>query len=288
MNVGLCLCYARSGGTLINQMIGCLPDVIVLSEVSPYGGGWGRQAAKSFTTPAEQLAQWYGLEIPSGSFEFELVHAIEVCDKLGKRLVIRDWPFIAFTPAPQNKFNPPGRLVTLDILNKLGVSVDAFALVRHPISIWMSRGEPSNEADYLIPYMKYTESLASLDIPLFRYEDLCKNPDKVMKRIANVMKLQGIGTEWRAFNTFKHVNGDVQNPHSIERHFGKGATIALSQSKPKNYEEFVKIYFRQEFQQATCLTGYALPSKLSLLGMLAKALLIRSKRIFFSRGKQNE
>ncbi len=288
MNVGLFLCYARSGGTLLNQMIGCLPNVIVLSEVSPYGGGWGQQADKSPTTPAEQLAQWYGLEIPRGSFEFELAHAIEVCDKLGKRLVIRDWPFIAFTPAIQNSFQPPGRLVTLDVLNKLGVGVDAFALVRHPISIWISRGEPSKETDFLVPYMKYTETLASLDVPLFRYEDLCINPDQVMKRIVDVMKLKSIGTEWRAFNTFKHVNGDVQDPRSIERHFGNHATVALSRSKPRNYEAFVKVHFCREFQHAARLTGYALPSRLSLLGMLAKAALIRSKSMFSSRGEQNE
>ena len=41
MRVGLLLCYARSGGTLLNQMIGSLPNVVMLSEVSPYGGGGG-------------------------------------------------------------------------------------------------------------------------------------------------------------------------------------------------------------------------------------------------------
>lgn len=287
MGVSLFLCYARSGGTLLNQMIGSLPNVVVLSEVSPYGGGWGRLADKSPTTPAEQLRQWYGLKIHKGSYESELAQAVEVCGKLGKKLVIRDWSFISFTPAIQNGFLPPQRFVTLDALNRLGVDVATFALVRHPISIWMSRREPANDDEFLLPYMNYVSQLAELAVPLFHYEDLCATPDQVMDNITDVIGVDSSDKAWRAFNTFEFVSGDVQNAQSIERHLGPQAIISMTQPKPKNYELFVKLHFRHELQRASRLSGYASPSKLNLLGMVGKVAMNRLRAVVANEGPRN-
>ena len=244
-------------------------------------------AGKSPTTPAEQLRQWYGLKIHNGSYESELAQAVEACYKLGKELVIRDWSFISFTPAVQNGFLPPQRFVTLDALNRLGVDVATFALVRHPISIWMSRREPVDDGEFLLPYKNYVNQLAELAVPLFRYEDLCANPDEVMGNIGDVIGIECSDKAWQAFNTFEFVSGDVQSAQSIERHLGPQAVISMSLPKPKNYEQFVKLHFRRDLQHAARLSGYASPSKLNLLGMVGKVVMNRFQGVWAKKDPRN-
>ena len=36
--VTVMLCFARSGGTVLNRCLGCLPDIVIMSEVNPLGG----------------------------------------------------------------------------------------------------------------------------------------------------------------------------------------------------------------------------------------------------------
>ena len=58
MHITLMICYARSGGTLFNKCVGSMNDIIMLSEVNPLGGGWGKRRENSYTTPAEQAKKW--------------------------------------------------------------------------------------------------------------------------------------------------------------------------------------------------------------------------------------
>ena len=46
------ICYSRSGGTLMNRILGSLENVIVLSEVNPWG---------SFKPMLEQAQEWFCL-----------------------------------------------------------------------------------------------------------------------------------------------------------------------------------------------------------------------------------
>ena len=42
--------FGRSGGTLLNRILAALPNTVVMSEVHPLGGGWGKLKDKSPTT----------------------------------------------------------------------------------------------------------------------------------------------------------------------------------------------------------------------------------------------
>ena len=69
----LMFCFLRSGGTLLNRCLGCLPNTIVLSEVNPLGGGTG--AAVQATTPFEQARKWYGIELKSSDFTRAILYS---------------------------------------------------------------------------------------------------------------------------------------------------------------------------------------------------------------------
>ncbi len=62
MAVVVMIAFARSGGTVLNQCLGSLPDVVIMSEVNPLGGGWGERGANSLTTIKDQAKHWYHLE----------------------------------------------------------------------------------------------------------------------------------------------------------------------------------------------------------------------------------
>ena len=88
MSVGLMVCYARSGGTILNRCLGCLPGVVMLSEVTPLvdqspAGGEPR-------TVKDQARQWYGIELQSHGFTEsaggdELVESVDLAStRLGR------------------------------------------------------------------------------------------------------------------------------------------------------------------------------------------------------------
>ena len=87
-------CFSRSGGTLLNKIIGSLPNVVMLSEVNPLGGGWGARREKSYTTPKEQALNWYGIELRADDYVESILELNDICDKDNKTLVVRDWPYV--------------------------------------------------------------------------------------------------------------------------------------------------------------------------------------------------
>ena len=107
MAVIVMICYARSGGTVLNKCLGSLPNVVMLSEVSPIGGGWGKEGPDSFTTVKEQAKNWYQIELSSDDFVENIVELEKFCNDNKLYLVVRDWSFINFMPHEYNNFNPP-------------------------------------------------------------------------------------------------------------------------------------------------------------------------------------
>ncbi len=209
------ICFARSGGTLLNRCLGSLPDVVIMSEVNPLGGGWGEKKESSPNTIQEQAKQWYGIELRNNIFENSALELSNICIKNNKKLIIRDWSFINFTPHEYNNFTPPNKLLSIEKLkgqNKLRT----FAFVRDSIDVWISRGMPLTQ-DFFTQYSLYIDELIKNDIKIFKYENFCKNPDLEMKKICMYIDIP-YSDSYKKYNDFTNVSGDVQGkqkPRSI-------------------------------------------------------------------------
>jgi len=80
--IGAMLNFARLGGTMLNRCLAAMPDVVMLSEVNPLGGGWWDARENSLVTPASQARGWYKLDLDDSSFKQE-VHFIYDCLQYG-------------------------------------------------------------------------------------------------------------------------------------------------------------------------------------------------------------
>src|SRR5437763_195444 len=98
--------FARSGGTLANQLLGVHPDCLVLSEVNP---------AASVKSVAAQAADWLGLaaapkELSALPYREQVRTLAQRALVAGKRLVIRDWVTVNFLPGTSAQTVPSGEL----------------------------------------------------------------------------------------------------------------------------------------------------------------------------------
>jgi hypothetical protein len=243
----LMLCYARSGGTLLNQILGMLPDTIVLSEVSPYGGGWGVLKDKSATTIAEQLKSWYEIEIDKGEFKYELSQTVEYCKINNKNLVVRDWSFASFTPIKKNNFKPPMKLSSLEIYTQQTKELKTFALVRHPLDVWISRGERETD-EFLSAYGAFINEITALGIKTFKYENLCSDPHSTVKTLCDFLNIK-YSDDVLKFSKFKRVNGDVQSKVGVERHFSETEKIERRIKTPQSLTRMVKLLFNRQYRE---------------------------------------
>jgi len=160
------LCYARSGGTLFSKCLVNLPDVVLLSEVNPVLNAKG--------TIKEQLKNWQNFDIAEGSFA-EMAKAAFTATS--KKLIIRDFSFIDFTPHALNGLQPANTFSTLNAL-KNEMPLKPVAFVRDAFDVWISRGCPPKFSE---GYLNYVNELLVLKIPIFKYEDFCRNPTHVLR-----------------------------------------------------------------------------------------------------------
>ena len=206
MSIGLMICFARSGGTLLNQCIGSLPDVIMMSEVNPLGGGSGRGPVH-YQTVKDQAKHWYNIEIESDNYSSGIIELGDYCTFKKKHLVVRDWTFINFVPREENKWEPPERLLALEQLENIS-EVIPFAFIRDSIDIWISRNlPPANE--FFRQYLNYVRELVNRDIKTFKYEEFCRYPSYVLREICNFTGLE-YSDSYNNYLTFQKVNGDIQ------------------------------------------------------------------------------
>ena len=200
------ICYARSGGTLLNRCLGVLPHVVILSEVHRLGGGSGAPDAPALTTVREQAAGWYGIELQSEGHVDNLLELEAICESRGLHLVVREWSFLDFTPSPENGFCPSNHLETLQALRDR-CTVYPFAFVRDAIDVWLSRAVPLEA--FATSYLRYAQALVQADLSIFRYEDFCRDPDGQMRQICAYGGLP-FSEAYRQYDRFTKVNGDVQ------------------------------------------------------------------------------
>lgn len=201
------ICFARSGGTLLNKCLGVLPNTVVISEVNPLGGGWGKEKENSFTTIKTQAKNWYNIELESNDFVENALELKEYCDKNNLYLILRDWSFVNFSSHQKNNYDPPNDFLILKYLQEK-TDILPFAFVRDSIDVWLSRGMPDVNI-FFEEYSNYINKLKENNIKIFKYEDFCGSPDKEMKKICEYIGVE-FNDFYKKFNNFEKVNGDVQ------------------------------------------------------------------------------
>ncbi len=244
-------CFARSGGTVLNQCIGSLPNVVIMSEVSSFGGGKG-SGPISHRTIKEQAKAWYNIDLKNDDYIESALELHEYCEKHNLKLVIREWSFINFVPQKYNNFNPPKKLYTLEQLTS-HCKIIPFAFVRDAIDVCISRNIAPNK--FSPTYLNYVKELINKNIKIFKYEDFCKNPNDSLKTICHYTNLQ-FSHSYKDYLNFNKVNGDVQNPKA-----SRGIKQKRIQPLPRKIisRKMIKLFDQnKQIKLANKLLGYPL------------------------------
>ena len=184
----------------------------MLSEVNPLGCG-GRNNDKTFSSIKAQAKQWYQIDLKTDGYAENILELEKICEDTGRRLVVRDWPFVNFVPFEDNNMSPPGRLLALEALKgKCGLR--AFAFFRDGIDVWISRGcKPPKE--FFGQYMEYLKAVLAEGMPVFKYEDFCVTPERVMREICAYAGLE-YSEQFRDYHKFTKFNGDSSRLEEIK------------------------------------------------------------------------
>jgi hypothetical protein len=251
MSVIVMICFARSGGTILNRCLGSLPRVVCLSEVNPLGGGWGERGPDSFTTVKAQAKNWYGIDLEPDGFTEGILELEKICKDAGSHLVVRDWPFVNFVPHAYNEYAPPNRLLTLEALEGK-CDLFPFAFVRDSIDAWISRGTPSAD-DFFRQYLCYIETVLEKELRIFKYEDFCRAPSDVIRGICEHTGLE-YSNSYKSYASFQKVNGDVQ---ILEGSRGvKEGRIKLLRRRWLPRDKIVTVDRNIDMSRANALLGY--------------------------------
>jgi hypothetical protein len=206
---------SRSGGTLIARCLGCMQDIILLSEIHPKG-------SERFN-PLAQAQGWFRLfderELRAihnaGRLNFlQQLDLIEQrCHELGKHLVVRDWAHVDFHAVP---FTAQAcyEFTTANVLEFSGLfRLARTAVTRHPIDQWYSLSrltfmrERLALSDFLYGYRRYAEQCSRLGF--LRYEDFVARPEEGMKSLCRSLDLPYDGRFIHVWPDYDRITGDV-------------------------------------------------------------------------------
>jgi hypothetical protein len=157
--------FARSGGTLVNQLLGVHPQCLVLSEVNP---------AASYKPVAEQAVEWLGLVEPAEAAAFaalpyarQIASLHERAAGKGKRLVVRDWVTVNFLPGVALADTEPSRQLEQEMyLERAGLEPVPLVVSRRSMAVYRSithrfahLGKLDMEA-FAVSYLEYARRVA--------------------------------------------------------------------------------------------------------------------------------
>jgi hypothetical protein len=229
------ICYSRSGGTLLNRILGSLKDVIVLSEVNPWG---------SFKPMLEQAQEWFRLinaeekrGLESRTFAQQIGELQKRATGQGKKIIIRDWSTANFMKGLVRDRKPSYRLETMIELGR-SFSLKPLVLMRDPYSTWKSNIENFGQYFDLSPqkfFCEYGKYLASVEaLPRIKLEEFTSFPANYMEWICEYWNLPYIKECLTNFYHFAHCTGDNTLAKPIAR--GVGIQAVSPAIWPKNLD----------------------------------------------------
>ena len=205
--------FARSGGTLVNQLLGVHPDLLILSEVNP---------AASVVSVARQASDWLNLIEAAEIDQFqELPYAqqITLLDKRakakGKALIIRDWVTVNYLSTASG-----GLIISSCVLEqpvylaRAGYSVMPLVVTRKAQSVYQSlRSNFSHLSDlsvddFLSAYLSYARAVSSF--PRVSLEDIQSAPRETLIQILQALgfSLDYIDMQLEMFADFRRCTGN--------------------------------------------------------------------------------
>jgi len=233
---------ARSGGTVIGKCLGCMSEVVLLSEI--------HQDVMTMypndTHPVTQALNWgiITLQDLEGK-RLTIIDAVklieEKCTSQNKKLVLRDFAYLDFIGMPIVK--PPSfRLMLAEILS-YEFEVIQFAIVRHPVDQWLSMINSTpvflkvSLDVYLKGYLEFGKQIQSCGF--IRYEDFAKEPEKQMEYLCDKLRLRFDRTFVARWASYNKITGDLDCKKS------RAASLQrIAQLPRRPMEEELKKHFR--------------------------------------------
>ena len=192
----------RSGGTIISKCLGAQENIVLLSEIHPYGVEIARKMNLNcdLYDPIFQAHEWNGLfekeeyeKIRSYNYNFEeKIHLIfEEVEMKNKKLIIRDWCFVDYFGIPYTE--PTYKNSILETLNE-EFNISNIYILRHPLELYISCFKSFSffkdnyKFDFFIKgYEKFF--LHALKGKIFKYEDFNDNPQDNLKNMCKILEI---------------------------------------------------------------------------------------------------
>jgi hypothetical protein len=216
---------ARTGGTIINRCLGCMRNIVMLSELHPT-----LPQGASFH-PLYQAGQWFDLFGPEERANFranavrekkidDFIRSLELIEERtrssGRHLLIREFSHADFVRTPLTQ--PEFRSRMADALGER-YALRRSAVVRNPLDQWRSmqdypaiRGRCSL-SDYLDGYRRFAEM--AVQVGFVRYEDFCREPAAALELLCANLGMPfdaEFSDHWVHYNK---LTGDLGRPPAL-------------------------------------------------------------------------
>ncbi|WP_339808927.1 hypothetical protein [Vreelandella sedimenti] len=189
--------FACSGGTLISKCIASMPNVLFLSELdplSPLSPIQERYENPEFS-PSDPIRllkhniQRVDDDVLVKMFKASIRELSHYCETLSYNLVLRDHTHSHYCCGERAKSRP----FFLNMFLK-DYKAKSIVTVRHPLDSYISLCDngwlhfnPKTLDEYCLRYHDFLNDYKGIDI--FKYEELTKNPVKIIEEICNILSL---------------------------------------------------------------------------------------------------
>ncbi len=247
--------FARSGGTLVNQLLGTHPDCLVLSEVNP---------AACCKPLADQAVEWLHLIEPDEVDGFQQLTYVEQIRELRqraavrkRRLIVRDWSIVNFVPASSPNAVPSAVLEQALYLHLGGIRIVPLVIARRGAHAYLScrrnfeQFENVDAQSFSRHYLQYAKAVERY--PIVTLERVRDNP---MHSVVDILRtfelsLDHVDLMLRQFSDFRHCTGNNTLRRQTESSM---ATSVLGQDATRNFPDCADLAL--QFKQADRLLGY--------------------------------
>lgn len=265
---------ARSGGTLVAKVVGCMDDIVLLSEIHPKGPAviWNYYGQSNINFallfhPIIQAKGWHGIHLKTGESKIQLMpqdeeflsYIEEIYDSVKAKqqfLVIRDWchlDYMGISFCEPTYVNHLNQILTQKFL------LNQVYFIRHPIDQFISYKKAIHVQysleKYLYGYLSYIKSASGEQ--LVKYEDFVDDPDATLRKMVQSLDIP-YDPAWRSqWSQYRKVTGDPPTVHITQE-----TTEAAIKRRPrppvapKVLEAFER---SRTYQEILALTGYGHP-----------------------------
>jgi len=252
------ICYSRSGGTLMNRILGSLVNVIVLSEVNPWG---------SFKPMLEQAQEWFRLinaeqkrDLEGRTFAEQIGELQKRATEKGKTIIIRDWSTANFIKGLVPNRKPSYRLETMIELGR-SFSLKPLVFMRDPYSTWKSNSDNFGKYFNLSPenfFREYGRYLAAIQsMPRIKLEDFTAFPSDYMRWICEYWDLPYAEKCLTDFFQFVHCTGDNTLAKPIDR--AAGIQKVSPEPAPKNLDQKTILFLKRIYHSTSYSPCFSKP-----------------------------